>query len=421
MCRAVAEALVTKTHLAVQAGTGTGKSLAYLVPAALSGMKVVVATATKALQDQLAGKDLPQVSAGLGVPLDFAVLKGRSNYVCLATRGRGGDGRDPGRAGRSRPRCPATGAGTGRRTGRGPGPKAGPVGVTARGRQARRRTGQPPEGVVDQVRALLAWSQTTKTGDRGDLAFEPSDRAWNMVSVGPRECPGRFNCPSGDRCFAEAARERASLADIVVVNTYLYGAHLASGRAVLPDHDAVVFDEAHELEEVMTSSLGVEVTAGRFRTLAVAGRSLVDERDAEQLETLAALGDRLQELVAERVGERVLGRPGPCRRPGPPRGPRARRAHRPCRPNWRGGSPMRCAPAGPRARCSAGTTASTSTARTARREPSPPRRTSPRTCTGSRPGPKARWPGSTARGAARACASPPSTSDRPWPACSGAR
>ena len=168
------------------------------------------------------------------------------------------------------------------------------------------------------MRTLLAWSQTTKSGDRGDLAFEPSDRAWNMVSVGPRECPGRFNCPSGDRCFAEAARERASLADIVVVNTYLYGAHLASGRAVLPDHDAVVFDEAHELEEVMTSSLGVEVTAGRFRTLAVAGRSLVDQRHAEQLETLAALGDRLQDLIAERVGERVLDGRGRAAGPGRP-------------------------------------------------------------------------------------------------------
>ena len=85
MCRAVAEAMATRTHLVVQAGTGTGKSLAYLVPAALSGKKVVVATATKALQDQLADKDLPQVEEGLGLPaqLDFAVLKGRSNYVCL--------------------------------------------------------------------------------------------------------------------------------------------------------------------------------------------------------------------------------------------------------------------------------------------------------------------------------------------------
>ena len=95
MCRAVAEALATGTHLVVQAGTGTGKSLAYLVPAALSGKKVVVATATKALQDQLRDKDLPLVEAGLGlpVPLDYAVLKGRSNYVCrqrVAEVGSGG-------------------------------------------------------------------------------------------------------------------------------------------------------------------------------------------------------------------------------------------------------------------------------------------------------------------------------------------
>ena len=126
------------------------------------------------------------------------------------------------------------------------------------------------------MRRLVAWSQTSDTGDRGDLAFEPSDRAWNMLSVGPRECPGAFNCPQGGRCFAEAARERASAADIVVVNTHLYGAHLASGGAVLPEHEVVVFDEAHELEEVMTASLGVEVTPGRFRSLVTSARPLVE-------------------------------------------------------------------------------------------------------------------------------------------------
>jgi hypothetical protein len=92
MCRAVAEALVTGTHLVVQAGTGTGKSLAYLVPAVLSGKKVVVATATKALQDQLAGKDLPLVEVGLGSIFSYAVLKGRSNYICLQRVGEVGNG-----------------------------------------------------------------------------------------------------------------------------------------------------------------------------------------------------------------------------------------------------------------------------------------------------------------------------------------
>ena len=297
MCRAVAEALATGTHLVVQAGTGTGKSLAYLVPAALSGKKVVVATATKALQDQLRDKDLPLVEAGLGlpVPLDYAVLKGRNNYVCrqrVAEVGSGGiqaelGDQATGRADEPDWHAPETGA---------PARPAEPDAAEA----------AAPEGVVEQVRELVAWSQTSRTGDRADLSFEPSDRAWNMLSVGPRECPGAFNCPSGGSCFAESARDRAAAADIVVVNTHLYGAHLASGGVVLPEHEIVVFDEAHELEEVMTSSLGVELTAGRFRTLVTAARPLVEARDSDLLDSLAAAGDLLGTLLSDRVGERVL-------------------------------------------------------------------------------------------------------------------
>ena len=298
MCRAVAEAIVTRTHLVVQAGTGTGKSLAYLVPAALSGKKVVIATATKALQDQLAEKDLPQVDAGLGLPapLDYAVLKGRSNYVCrqrVAEVGSGGiqaELGDP--AGRADEPAGASGAAEG-----GGGAETG---------DAAEAKDAPPEGIVEEVRQLVAWSQKSQTGDRADLHFEPTDRAWNMVSVGPRECPGAYNCPSGGSCFAEAARERASVADVVVVNTHLYGAHLASGSVVLPEHDVVIFDEAHELEEVMTSSLGVEITPGRFRSLVTSGRALVEARDADLFDTLATVGDRLGTLLADRVGTRVL-------------------------------------------------------------------------------------------------------------------
>ena len=166
--------------------------------------------------------------------------------------------------------------------------------------------GPAPEGLVEEVRTLLTWSSTSTTGDRAILHFEPSARAWSMVSVGPRECPGRFNCPSGERCFAEAARDKAAASDVVVVNTHLYGAHLASGRAVLPEHDVVIFDETHELEEVMTSSLGVEVTPGRFRALAVAARSLVDEREADLLASLQSVGEQLGALLVDRVGTRVL-------------------------------------------------------------------------------------------------------------------
>jgi ATP-dependent DNA helicase DinG len=300
MCRAVAEAIVTRTHLVVQAGTGTGKSLAYLVPAALSGKKVVVATATKALQDQLAEKDLPQLEDALGLPapLEFAVLKGRSNYVCrqrVAEVGSGGIQAELGDQG-----------------GRADEPAAFPVSVSVSVEETEKREGDgasdgaAPEGIVEEVRQLVAWSQKSESGDRADLSFEPSDRAWNMVSVGPRECPGAFNCPSGGRCFAEAARERASVADVVVVNTHLYGAHLASGSVVLPEHDVVIFDEAHELEEVMTSSLGVEVTPGRFRSLVTSARALVEPREVDLLDTLAAVGDQLGTLLGDRVGTRVL-------------------------------------------------------------------------------------------------------------------
>jgi ATP-dependent DNA helicase DinG len=284
MCRAVGETLVTGTHLVVQAGTGTGKSLAYLVPALLSGRKVVVATATKALQDQLAEKDLPLVERGLGHAFSYAVLKGRSNYIC-------------------RQRVEEVGSG-------GIQPElGGDAGGEAESFEpGGSRTEDPPAGLVDEVRTLLAWSDSTTSGDRADLSFEPSSRAWGMVSVGPRECPGAFNCPSGNRCFAEAARDRALAADVVVVNTHLYGAHLASGGAVLPEHDVVVFDETHELEEVMTSSLGVEITPGRFRALATSARALVRDDQAEQ-DTVASLftvGDQIAVLLADRVGTRVM-------------------------------------------------------------------------------------------------------------------
>jgi ATP-dependent DNA helicase DinG len=294
MCRAVGEALVTGTHLVVQAGTGTGKSLAYLVPALLSNKKVVVATATKALQDQLAEKDLPLVERGLGRPFSYAVLKGRSNYICrqrVAEVGSGGIqpelGVDPGDEAQSFE----------------------PGGARSRTEtEARTEAAPAPAGLVDEVRTLLAWSESTTSGDRADLSFEPSARAWGMLSVGPRECPGAFNCPSGNRCFAEAARDFAVAADVVVVNTHLYGAHLASGRAVLPDHDVVVFDETHELEEVMTASLGVEVTPGRFRALATSARSLVRDDEAEQelVASLFTVGDQIGVLLADRVGTRVM-------------------------------------------------------------------------------------------------------------------
>ena len=286
MARAVARAIASGRHLVVQAGTGTGKSLAYLVPTIASGERTVVATATKALQDQLAGKDLPALARALDQPVSFAVLKGRANYLCLqraAEVGGRGVQQDLGAAAGDRwaDGEPSGEAGTG--------PAGGAV-----------DTGR----LVDDLRRLLAWSEETESGDRADLDFEPHERAWTMVSVGPRECPGAHRCPEGGRCFAERARRRAAEADVVIVNTHLYGAHLASGGAVLPAHDVVIFDEAHEMEDVLTQSLGVDLAPGRLRSLHASARgALGDDAEPSGLDDAA---DRLRSLLSAHTARRVL-------------------------------------------------------------------------------------------------------------------
>jgi ATP-dependent DNA helicase DinG len=284
MARAVARAVAEGRHLVVQAGTGTGKSLAYLVPAALGGGPTVVATATKALQDQLAEKDLPALVAAIEVDLTFAVLKGRSNYLC-------------------RQRVAELGGGATLPLAEG---AADPPDKDDRLRPSRdEHAGVGAVG--DQVRRLAAWAEVTTSGDRAELDFEPHYRAWAAVSTTARECPGAFRCPSGHECFAEEARHRAEESDVVVVNTHLYGAHLASGGAVLPPHRVVVFDEVHAVEDVLTDSLGVEIGAGRFRALAASARALVDDGPGakDAADAVAETGDALERALAPLVGRRV--------------------------------------------------------------------------------------------------------------------
>ncbi len=286
MAEAVAAAVVGRRNLVVQAGTGTGKSLAYLVPAALSGERIVVATATKALQDQLADKDLPLVAAATDNGLQFAVLKGRSNYVC-------------------RQRVSEIG-GPGAQLALTPG-SADPPDVDDSLTPTADVGSADPATIADQVRNLVRWADDTTTGDRAELPFEPHFRAWAMVSTTARECPGAFRCPSGRDCFAEDARARAAEADVIVVNTHLYGAHLASGGAVLPEHQVVVFDEAHEVEDVMTDSLGLEVGPGRFRALAVAARPVLGDDDgaSRAVEGVADLADVFHRVLRPWSGRRV--------------------------------------------------------------------------------------------------------------------
>jgi ATP-dependent DNA helicase DinG len=153
--------------------------------------------------------------------------------------------------------------------------------------------------LVSQVEHLMAWERSSATGDRAELLEEVSDRAWSMVAVGPRECPGAFSCPQGGRCFTELARAHAAQADIVVINLHLLGAHLAAGGQVLPEHDALVIDEVHELEAVMTQSLGVQLTAARLRTLAGQARSVLDAEGAERARSVAQSGEALSLALGE--------------------------------------------------------------------------------------------------------------------------
>jgi ATP-dependent DNA helicase DinG len=270
MAELVADAIRSKQHLIVQAGTGTGKTLAYLVGAIVMGEKVIVATATKALQDQLATKDLPFLAeqlAHLGHEFEWAVLKGRSNYLCLqrlreAQQASGQDALDLG------------------------------LSDDARGHVLR-----------GELKRLAAWAGESPTGDQAELDWNPTDQAWRAVSVGSDECPGATRCPMGEPCFAERARRAAQVADVVVVNTHLYGLSVAAAGAILPEHDVVVFDEAHVLEDVMSDTVGVQLAPGRFAAVAGAVRRIVSDQaiDAQLSELVPALRDALAEHSGTRL------------------------------------------------------------------------------------------------------------------------
>ncbi|MEO5680458.1 MAG: ATP-dependent DNA helicase [Acidimicrobiales bacterium] len=274
MAEAVAATVEGQRHLVVQAGTGTGKSLGYLVPCIVTGQRTVIATATKALQDQLAGKDLPFLAEHLAQPFAVAVLKGRSNYLCrqrLAEIFPGGDG-----AGQQPSLDLDAGAVT---------------------------------GLGQELHLLAAWAAASPTGDRAELDFEPRARAWAQVSVTAVECPGAAKCPKGDVCFAEASRRRAAEADVIVVNTALYGMHLASGGHLLPDHDVVVFDEAHELEDIAATSLGLELSAGRFEGLARVAAGVVAKADQAAIAAVSEVGETVGDLLGRMEGEVIEGGP----------------------------------------------------------------------------------------------------------------
>jgi ATP-dependent DNA helicase DinG len=269
MALAVQEAMESGRHLAVQAGTGTGKSLAYLVPAvrhALGGVSsgrggtVVVSTATIALQRQLIERDLPRLSAALtgllGREPVFAILKGRRNYLCLnKVHGTAPD--EPEDA------------------------LFDPRSVSATGRQVQR---------------LHEWAATTGTGDRDELVPGVDDRAWRQVSVNARECIGAQKCPFGSQCFAEQARDAAGEADIVVTNHALLAIDAMEDFLALPEHDVVIIDEAHDLVDRVTSIATGELSAPAVELAARRCGRLVPE---DLTGRLRAASEGLQLALAE--------------------------------------------------------------------------------------------------------------------------
>jgi ATP-dependent DNA helicase DinG len=255
MAQAVDDAFENHHHAIVEAGTGTGKTLAYLLPAICSGRRVVISTATKSLQEQLYQKDVPFLQKHFAPNLKVAVMKGRSNFLCLAK-------------------------------------------VHALADQQMLRGMEE----VDAFRQIKDWSKLTETGDRAELTFLPDDsELWSGIDARRDTCTGK-KCPQFEQCFLTAMQTRAREADVIIVNHHLFFADLALRQddfgSILPEYSAVVFDEAHEMEDVASDYFGQEISNFRFEELA---------RDADQALRLAHLGTPSLLRRTQRIRERSRG------------------------------------------------------------------------------------------------------------------
>ncbi len=283
MAQAVWDAVADRTHLAVQAGTGTGKSLAYLVPALqLAADKrgpVVVSTATIALQRQLVDRDLPRLAEALREPLgrtpEFAILKGRNNYLCLNKLRNGPEDEQDAL-------------------------------FDAAGGQGFGGAGSGGSGPASQlgahVQRLHQWATSTETGDRDEIVPGVPDQAWRQVAVTARECLGAGRCPFGLQCYSERARRTAAAADVVVTNHALLAIDTLGDGGILPEHRVVIVDEAHELVDRVTS-----VATGELSAFAVdfavrrSGRLADDTETARLSEAGHALTPLLTTMPAGRM------------------------------------------------------------------------------------------------------------------------
>ncbi len=253
MAERVDEAFRTKRHLLVEAGTGTGKTLAYLIPAIRSGRRVVISTATKSLQEQLYAKDVPFVQRHFAPDLKVAVMKGRANFLCRL--------------------------------------------------KLHQMEGQPVlKGLeeLDWYAQIRDWERLTETGDRAELSFLPDDaELWARLDARRETCTGQ-KCAEFNRCFITAMHQRAAEADVIIVNHHLFFADLALRQddfgSILPEYSAIVFDEAHEIEDVASDHFGRQVSNYRFEELA---------RDAEQSVRVSGQGGPTLLRRVSRVRERT--------------------------------------------------------------------------------------------------------------------
>jgi ATP-dependent DNA helicase DinG len=261
MAEAVARAFGEEEHLLVQAGTGTGKSLGYLVPALLHDKRVVIATATLALQHQLVERDLPRLVKAVGrtpgVDASYAVLKGRSNYACLH-RIREGAPDDQG------------------------------------------ELVQLPEGTMGaKVLELRKWAEScAEDGHSGERDEAPrhTEKEWRQVSVSARECLGASKCQFGQECFAERAREKAQRSHLIVTNHSLLAIDAIEGIPMIPEYDAVVIDEAHELAARVTQAATDELWPAEVER---AARRSVRHVEGNEADDLADAADALRAAVSE--------------------------------------------------------------------------------------------------------------------------
>ncbi len=275
MAKAVARAIDTEEHLLVQAGTGTGKSLAYLVPAVEHAQRVgkpaVVATATLALQAQIVDRDMPRLADSLAGHLrrrpTYAIVKGRRNYVCKHKVEGGFPADDEGMF------------------------DVGEVDAAA-GRLGR------------EVVRVREWAAETESGDRDELVPGVSEKAWRQVSVSAQECLGS-KCPMVAECFVERSREAAKDVDVIVTNHSFMAIDAFEGRPMLPDHDVLVVDEAHELVDRVTSTVTDELTPGAIRSAAKRARTFAES--SGDLDDLAADLEALLEQAPE--GQLAAGLP----------------------------------------------------------------------------------------------------------------